>query len=365
MSMRPTYLGQTPPPAPTPGPTATGAPPVSTHQPGPPVPGATPASSEWRKQAEEYLRGLGVDISGLEVQGALAVFDVSAPFFDQQPALFDVVLGGVVSELQSKGIIIQTLYQQAQELSGFGETKPVVMGATTPSEVRGVAPGVTTVPGLPIEQERTGWLQYPSGILVDPTAPLGSTNAVYFPAGSKAPGSFGYFQDAQGWSQEKINEWRARLVELGYLGKDAKKGAYDVQLQMALQKYHTIKYQNGGKELALEGTKAAEAGVTPFNFEQIQGQIRNDIRGQWQRIYGEDPTETELQEMQDFVINTSHKLYQRGQLAPSQAAAEAEERFVERLEQSPEAQFVIQNQEENTQLRDSILRAVMVAQGMS
>jgi len=368
MSINPMYLGAASSPAPVPpapgtepvapyDPSQLGAPQAAT-QVGPPTP------TDWRAEAERILQSMGVDLTDPVVVGRLAGIEASSTFFDQTPGFFDTTMGVLIADLRSAGIIVQTPYEQMREVSGFGGQYPVSLGETTPSEVRGAPPEILTPGNFPITESRTGWLQYPSGVLVAPGAALGSYDAVFYPPTSTAPGSATYFQQAQLWSQDKVNEWRTKLVDLGYLDEAAKKGAYDVGFQNAMRTYFTIKYQNGGRELALEGRAALEQ-VAPFNFHQIQGQIRNDVRTQYQRIFGDDPTPTELDEWEDFIISQAHRLYRRGQLAPGEATVEAEERFVERLEQSPEAQFVTENLEENTGLRDSLLRAVIVSESMT
>ncbi|HXF73103.1 MAG TPA: hypothetical protein VNO79_10895, partial [Actinomycetota bacterium] len=72
-----------------------------------------------------------------------------------------------------------------------------------------------------------------------------------------------------------------------------------------------------------------------------------------------------------FVTRTSlqvqRRLMRRGvseDRALSVATAEAEERFVERLETSPEATFLRESVEENTRLRDALAAAAAVGRSL-
>lgn len=359
--------------------------PSSGPLPPPPVPGtpvgSAPAAAErttdWYGEAVQHFSNLGIDVSDPNIQRLLNSIPQQEDSFNQNPQLFVAFLNGATEAARQSGLVTQTSYEAALEAAGFGTEpmglSPELSGFTSPEFVvpappaRGLAHYGIEVGDVPdyVVQPETGWIQFGNGVLVQPNAQLGDVNAVIYPAVTDAPGSDTWLRTAvPRWGADKVNEWRKRLIDQGYLNPASAKGPADATFLNALRQFQTVKYQNGGKPMALD-INPEDAALPSFNFKQLQSQIRNDVRDQYERVYATAPTDDELQKWSQFIMEKSRELYKRGELAPSQATAEAEERFVERLEGQPGAQYLKENLDENTQLRDSILRAVMVTQGMS
>ena len=89
----------------------------------------------------------------------------------------------------------------------------------------------------------------------------------------------------------------------------------------------------------------------PFDLGEYSAQIRNDVREQYRRVYGLDPSDGEVQTWTDYIVSTGMDMQRRNirkydSPDTAGAAAEAEERFIERLEGSPGAMFLRDSNEE-------------------
>ena len=259
-----------------------------------------------------------------------------------------------------------TQYAQALEASGF--TGPLTqLGVTTPSEVAGVTPSqVAAGRGFSVQPD-TGWIQYTNGVLVNP-----ADGTVVFDPTSDAPGSPNWLQKVQGWDESKVTEWRQRLYDNGWITKEqAKVKGVDQVFLDSLRSYHVARYQNFGKALPTDLAAMGSAGEDEFRLtaRDFQAQIRNDVREQWRRIFGDDPSDAELADWAQVVTRNALRLqkrYERRGATPSSAlslaATNAEERLVERVETSPEAELLAEaNSDENTRLRDAFAQAARVS----
>lgn len=323
----------------------------------------------WRGKAAQIFRDSGVPMNSDMTQQILSGIDAQSERFDDDPALFEALVNSSMTAFQDSGILTITPYSGALQESGFGfdrpefaQVDPSLLGSGEAAFLR----NWTEASQDYIVEPTTGWKQYKNGTLVNPNYEIGNINAVIFDPASRAPGSNLWMNEVvPTWSPGKVNEWRSKLVEGGYLAEDASKGPVDGLFLNAMRQYQTVKYQNGGTPMAIGPVIPGEAGTTPFDFQQLRGQIDNGVREMWSSIYGQTPDDDEVEPLRDMIIKISSKLYKRGQLSSQAAVAEAEERAFTRIEQSPEAQFVTQNTEENTELRDQMLRAVQVTSMMS
>jgi hypothetical protein len=147
----------------------------------------------------------------------------------------------------------------------------------------------------------------------------------------------------------------------------------DAAFLAALSTYHQYRYLNGGKPLVADAAAIGAAGGTRppiVNFRETRAQFENDVREQYRRVFGADPSEGELTTWTDFVIRKGMELQRKfraeGQGSPAgMGATEAEERMISRLENSPQAEFLQESTEENTALRDSIQQAVIVTKSLA
>jgi hypothetical protein len=315
---------------------------------------------------EALLEQAGVDVDHPNVQALLTGYGDML----QDPALGPALIANLVEQYPA---VPTQAYDQALAQSGFS-------GSFVPPAQPGGLHGLAAREGLQVAQFRaaptyetqpdTGWIRYENGVLVSPDG------QVAFDPTSTAPGSIRWQREVvSGWSTEKVSEWRDRLHKLGYLTKEeAKVEGVDNVLLNALSNYHISRYANGGKPVAgdLAGTGASGAGDKPplVNFEDMSAQVRNDVREQYRRVYGEDPTDGEVAAFSDYIIRTATDLQKRFRRKgyggyTSMAATEAEERFIEHLEQSPQAVFERESDEENTALRDALQQSVIVANSLA
>jgi len=256
-----------------------------------------------------------------------------------------------------------TAYDETLAMSGFSNVPFYPHGA--PGVARSFAQthaeegvhkrGVYKPPRYEIHPD-TGWIRYRNGVLVNPD-PFNAQ--VSYEPNSTAPGAPLYMREVPNWGDEKKKEWRSTLVEKGYLSKEDKS---EEGFLNALQSYHVAYYLNWGKAPSREGAPTGggplEGQVTAKDF---QAQIRNDVRDQYRRIYGAEPTSRELEQWARFITQRSleiqRQLVRRG-VSPGEAAAaaggEAEEMFVDRLENEPGAVYLRESYEENTELRDAL-----------
>jgi len=307
----------------------------------------------------EKLRLAGVDPNDarvaalLEVVGELDVGDLEG-----SEALIDMMV--MTAQEQVLG---SSSYGQALMASGFAsDSTQALKEAATWAQTTGGAP--YTIPfedreqivypydeGKYVRHPDTGWWKF-DGVLVDPT----NQTVVYDPTKS-APGSSDWLMNARKtWSQESIQSWRKKLVQTGYLPKEFEKGSgWDVAFEEALRGYYEQKYLHGGEAVSY-GIPQTQTDM--LRIKDFSAQIRNDVRSQFVQVFGELPTDDELQYWTDFVVRTGMKLQRKKGMTGPEASAEAEHRMYEQVSYSPQAMLINQSVEENTELRDALLRAV-------
>jgi hypothetical protein len=313
----------------------------------------------------QVMREAGVDVEDQAVQGFIQTIPDDLP-----GEVLQFYVGLLAQQYPAVPV---TEYSTALEASGFSGAL-TQLGVTTPSEVAGLPREefVVGAKGFSVHPD-TGWIQYANGVLVNPSQ--GAAGVVFDPT-STAPGSPNWIRSIQDkWSDEKIDEWKKRLVEFGYLTKDqAKPKGIDQDFLDGIAAFHRSRYANFGKAVptslaGIPGTEAEEFELTARDF---QAQIRNDVREQYRRIYGRDPSDAEVEEWARFTTRqasqTQRRFERRGATpssALSLAAAESEELLVERLEGTPQAQYLQDQAEENTRLRDALSLAVVTTRSLA
>ena len=314
---------------------------------------------------ELMLRQAGVDVD----EPAVRQFIQAVRGQDLDPAILQLYVAMLAERYPAVPV---TAYAEALELSGFNRP-PIVAGVTTPSELRGMLPSwsVLTPTERFVQHPDTGWLMYRNGVLVNP-----ADGSVVFEPNSMAPGSPNWILHVQeSWSDEQVARWRQRLHEFGYLTKEqAKVKGIDQAFLDALRSYHVARYRNFGRAVPVDLAEPGAGAASDFALtaRDFQAQIRGDVREQFRRVFGNDPSEAELEEWSRFVTQTALRLQKRferrgasPETALSLAATEAEERFIGRLEGSPEAEFLRGSVEENTRLRDALQSAVIVSRSLA
>lgn len=314
---------------------------------------------------EVTFRQAGVDVDAPEVRQFIQAVQGQ----DLDPAILQLYAAMLAERYPAVPV---TAYSQAWELSGFSGPG-IVAGVTTPSELRGAPPSMVLAPGERfIQHPETGWLLYRNGVLVNP-----ADGSVVFEPNSMAPGSPNWLNHVQQtWTDAQVARWKQRLAEFGYLTKEqAKTKGIDQAFLDALRAYHINRYRNFGRAVPQDlSVSGALGGEQEFDLtaRDFQAQIRGDVREQFRRVFGNDPSDAELEAWTRFVTHTALRLQKRyerrgasPQTALSLAATEAEERFIERLETSPEATFLRESAEENTRLRDALTQAVIVSRSLA
>jgi hypothetical protein len=268
-----------------------------------------------------------------------------------------------------------TVYQQELELSGFGDDpfyapKPVATDPAAGITRPGMGQFVQADPSAPDYQEAegTGYIRYANGVLVSPEG------GVTFDPTSNAPGSIRWFRETvNGWDEEKVKDWRGKLHEWGYLAEDeTKSGSADLNFREALARYHGARYVNGGTPVVEDATMAAGGSTAPkpVNLRDFSAQIRNDVRDQYETVYGVAPSDGEVELWSDYIIRQGMQLqrkFRRKYDDPmtSMASVEAEEMFAEKIETSPKAEFLHEAEEENTRLRETFDRMAQVTASLA
>ena len=339
----------------------------------PPTPSAAvDAAKKWAKKAKQKVlydefvarcKALGIDLNDPGVAPILQMLASTEVTGQTNIALVVDVLVQQAMTAQWGGA---SPWTQALIESGFAEqvtAEAAAVEGARPSPYFG-PPAVPTPEfpyGLPPgEQVTTGWLMPADGVLVNP-----NDGTVTYDPNKAPPGSLPWtWQIQRTWDQNDINRWRARLVEYRYLPKEEKKGGWDDNFVGALMEFHYTRYQNGGTAIpkTSEGGAASASDLMPMR--NIRGQIANDVRDQFVRVFGDLPSQGELEEWVNFVIRTVMRLQRKAGLSAPEAAAEAEARMFERLSTGPAATLLNEAEEENTALHDSILRTIYAMQGM-
>jgi len=319
---------------------------------------------------EELLRQAGADMSDPEVQLVLQTYGSLVETLD--PALLQFYAMQIAADHPAGSV---TLYSQALEESGFGTAIAGTVRDFAGSPFGGLyGPSISERGPVTARfevQPETGWIRYPNGVLVNP-----GTGQVFYEPNSSAPGSpyQPWLEKVHAWSEEKVKTWRERLVDFGYLSKEqGKVKGVDEAFLGGLRAYHEARYRNFGKptpyDLAAGTTGASDFDLTAKDF---QVQIRNDVREQFRRVAGREPSDAEVAEWARFTtqyaLRAQKELGRKGaspEGALSLAATEAEETLIEELETSPGAEFMRESAEENTRLRDALSSAVVVTRSLT
>lgn len=202
----------------------------------------------------------------------------------------------------------------------------------------------------------TGAFRFKNGVIVDPTA-----EQVYYEPNSMAPGSTAWWAKVQAtWTDDEIAEWRKKLYQMGYIS--SKDGGIDVDFKGAIREYYKQKYLNGGEEIAASsrpGSSAEEAD------RLHQTELKMLARGQYQKMFGTDPTDEEVADLSDWAQKTYVRLQKKRGLDPGRAASIVTAQAEDKVLEDPGARFVYKAQKRNTELHDSIINAVQMTEMLS
>lgn len=193
----------------------------------------------------------------------------------------------------------------------------------------------------------TGKLIYrDTGVMVDP-----ATGEVEYPPDAEVPGSPLWLRQTASWSKAEATKWRTKLVKFGY--EIAEEGPVDQLLQASLADFFAARYING-KDIPLEVRKMEDIDRA---FDPAP--LRNNARALYQTLFSDNPTDDELQKMEQFVKREAVEMLKKGKTEdPNQAIALSQERYIDKVQSSPEAELFgeMEEQEEmSTKLRDSLI----------
>jgi hypothetical protein len=319
------------------------------------------------EQFRQMATTRGLDIEAPNVVNMIALVEAMGMTLTEAATWIDMLAGDPANMSQAAA----TPYSNALEESGFGTdfSFPTSPGAQQLGAFEGISP-TAPGPGV-ITQPDTGWQLFPNGALVNKAHP-DPMQAVIFKPGSNAPGSsWWYDATVTKWSPEKVSEWRSRLTKMGYLAKeDEDTKGLDMNFRMALTQYHTYRYYNNGKAVALDNAAGGPPNptITPKDF---QDQIRNNVRQQFLATFGDEPSEAELASWTRFTLAQATSLQMRymkkglseGE-ALSMAQSQAGEQTADKLWTDPVATFQREGAEENTKLHDALQRAIFATEGL-
>jgi hypothetical protein len=221
--------------------------------------------------------------------------------------------------------------------------------------------------------QESGAIRYANGVIADP-----ETGEIAFPPNAAIPGSQQWFNETvMKWTPDQIKSWKEKLVNLGYLPKEVLKGknvgVIDQSFKGALvgdpgstsPSYWRDYYLNYGQVVHQDSLSGGSGGQnTITNLQNIRGGIENDVTTFYRDLYGIDPSKAELDNWTAKVISIGNRLQRVKDLDPGTAATEAKARVTGKILKTPEAEFFTENMEENTRLRDMLVRSVQVANSM-
>jgi hypothetical protein len=312
---------------------------------------------------------LGVDVERSEVVIAASSNAIQNAYLSNE-TLFKAMTESTVQQFASKARTEYFAVAQELGLSGYEFPAPAPTGAGAqlvrhkPGLEPAELPKDLLKPGEDYHEDPdTGGVIFKNGVIVD------AAGNVFYPPSKEVAGSRTWLNEArQTWDAVKIAKWKGRLADLGYLPREAVKDpTWNASFQGALSAFYDSKYENYGQALELdEAAGGYGAGGSTFeNLKTIRATLAAQVRDRYRSVFGEDPTDGEVAAWTETVVDLGNKLQRRKGLSSGAAAGEAVARIGERLEGTPQAQFLQDAEEENTRLRDALSTAVVVTNSLA
>lgn len=232
-------------------------------------------------------------------------------------------------------------YATIAEEYGFGTTEQTFAGSGGADALAVNLDRVTSAAGK---------IRYADGVLVDPL-----TGQVTFPDSKTVAGSGLWLAEVYNWSAAQIDHWRKELTSKGYLERG--KGGVTPEFVEALRAYHSNRYlYGGGQPVALEDTNTK---VTERDFEGLLDPVLlSGEAKQWlTEAYGDEGTEAEQKFWAQRVSQKALQLARKKGYSPANAAGIAASRVQQEFLDTPSAKAAIDNDFENTTLRDELQAA--------
>lgn len=268
-----------------------------------------------------------------------------------------------------------SLYQDAETSFGFAQTlaqrkadinvKLPLIGNATGHAIPNTAVGGGEVGVLKGEAEGMKAKRLENGVIVawDPNDSTATTE-VYFPNDKKAQiqGSRQWLKKVEEkWDDETVEKWRQKLAGLGYSVPD--EGGWDSEFAQTLATAYKQFYADGQKWKQQTQVSGGGVGARPdIKLEDLYdpAQARQAVRAKFQQVFGEDPTNKELEEWTGVVEQTARKMARHDKGSTTSLSA----RFEEKFEKDPVArEFIDQANEleQNTGLADGILSIAQIS----
>ena len=287
--------------------------------------------------ARKKLRDAGVDEAMISMM--LVDESTAAAINNYTPEQLKGIAGAAPSESTNQWI-------QAREAYGFTAWPEPLSPLLT--RAAGVGTPDLFDKGYIVSDE--GAIQFKNGVIANP-----DTGELFYPPGESVKGSSTWLREIQDkWSQDKINNARAMLIDNGY-GEQfsiGPKGGFDQNLLMALSEFHKARYLNFGKPVPLTtmGEERARLGEIISKPE-----IRNEVRAWFREGFGDDPSDAEL----EWAVKGMQRIFRKQQkkgVEPERAAGIAGARMQEKFFENPQVKYLRDSDEENTEARDSLIQ---------
>ena len=254
-----------------------------------------------------------------------------------------------------------TPYDQARQQFTASLTGPLT-GPGYEAQRREVKKGSEIVQTL-----ANGMTLYNNGVIFDPNSgvlfPTDPTSAV------NVVGSDVWLRDIQDrWNDDKAAEWRKKLWNQGYQGANGlqtDEGGWGMDLVNALRIYHQNRYANYGKVQPL-APKGAATGIGKAVKDSLDPvEIRDNVKGWGQAVFGEDLAEPEARFFADRIMEMVGKLARNNpSWSPEKIQAGAERRVQAEFVKTPGVKGELEEMEEDEMdesLRQSIVSISQVA----
>lgn len=206
-----------------------------------------------------------------------------------------------------------------------------------------------------------GAIMYRNGVIAV-TDPQTGQSQVMFPNNARnVVGSPAWLQQVRNtWDADKVGKWRKRLAKLGYTVEE--EGGMAQDLIQGLQAFHQDRYVNHGKVLPVRPGEAT-GDVRVKDIMVGPAQRRNRIRAVFQQMWGDDPTDAEVERWDGFLMDEARSMLRSGHPVDD-IANEAGARVEEALHDDPQAKFFRESEEENTELRDQLLGTFQIMESL-
>lgn len=192
-----------------------------------------------------------------------------------------------------------------------------------------------------------GVKKYANGVMVS------AEGQVFYPPNApNVAGSDAWIANAAKWDKGKIDKWRKKLADYGFIADE--QGGWAADLPPALKAYHDARFAYGnGKPIKASGSATMDA--DPIISDPAER--RAAVRAQYQRVHGDDGSDAEIEEWTKFIAQRERRLQRAKGYSPEYAATVAEEEFIEKFEGAPQQKYALDVAEEQSTLKDALIQA--------